>query len=381
MAISLQTQSQPYIKKKPRETLENIFTAVTGYLKDIIRPVKSSELLFFSSQLSLMLEIETPLNLSLRSIRDQTENKYLREVIDSMIMDIEGGSQLSEAMKKQPRVFDPVFVSMIKAGESGGFLKEILDRMVELQEKRQALITSLRTALTYPAVLCVVSILVVFYVIIGVLPKFTAFFRGKEEVLPVTTRFLMASSVFLKSYWWAVVIILLTFIISFLYLKRTDSGKKAIDYLTINFPLISRLATKIYTCQLLRTLGHLMDSHVPLLEALEVTKGTIGNRFFRQLIDRISAHVSEGGKFSQPFSDYPYALESVKQMVATGEEAGNLSKVMLRLAKFYDDEVDRDLKILSSMIEPVALIVMGVVIGLIVSSVVLPLFRLAHVMH
>jgi type IV pilus assembly protein PilC len=381
MAISLQTQSQSFIKKKSRRISDNSPVGVIGYLKDAIRPVKRSELLFFTSQLSLMMEIDTPLNLALASLRDQTANQKFRKVIDGILNEIEEGRQLSEAMKKQPRVFDPVFISMIKAGEKGGFLREMLDRMVELQEKRQALINGLRTALTYPAVLCVVSILVVFYILVGVLPKFTSFFLGKEEILPVTTRFLMASSVVLKSYWWALIIIILTFAISFLYFKKTERGKKVIDYLVINFPFISRLASKIYTCRLLRTLGHLMDSHVPLLEALEVTRGTIGNRFFRQLIDLISAHVSEGGKFSQPFSGYPYALESVKQMVATGEEAGNLPKVMLRLAEFYDDEVERDLKILSSMIEPVALIVMGVVIGLIVSSVVLPLFRLAHVLN
>ena len=124
-----------------------------------------------------------------------------------------------------------------------------------------------------------------------------------------------------------------------------------------------------------------MESHVPLLEALEVTRGTIGNRFFRNFIDKIMINVREGGRFAQPFADYPYTLDSVKQMVATGEEAGNLSKVMLRLAEFYDTEVDRELKTLAAMLEPITLIFMGTVVGVIVSSVILPLFKLARAVH
>ena len=177
------------------------------------------------------------------------------------------------------------------------------------------------------------------------------------------------------------IIVGIALLISLLIFKDNKAGKKFIDWLIINLPLGSRLSTKLYTCQMLRTLGNMMDSHVPLLESLEVTRGNLNNRYFRRLIDTITAHVREGGKFSQPFASYPYALESVKQMIATGEEAGNLSKVMLRLSEFYDEEVEQELKTISSMIEPAALIVMGLVIGLIVSSVVLPLFRLAHVMN
>jgi len=149
----------------------------------------------------------------------------------------------------------------------------------------------------------------------------------------------------------------------------------------VSGPLISNLSNKIYTCQLLRTLGNLMESQVPLLESLGVTRATIKNRYFRHFIDRIIEHVREGGKFSQPFATYPYTLESVKQMVATGEEAGNLPRVMLRLAEFYDVEADRELKNFASMMEPIALIVMGGVVGMIVSSVILPLFKIASTVH
>ena len=380
MAISLGNQIKTSEVKEPRSSND-----LTGRMKllalSLTKPVKSSELLFFTSQLSLMLEIETPLNLALKSISNQTGNKYFKKVLSGLFKEIEEGMQLSESMKHHPEVFTNVYSSMIKSGESGGFLKEILDRIVEMQEKRQALVTSLRSALTYPAVLCVVSVIVVIFILTTVLPKFTAFFIGKEEILPATTRILMSLSVILKNYWFGLSLLAIGLFAGTMLFKESRTGKRFIAWAIVNLPIISKLSNKIYTCAMLRTLGNLMESHVPLLEALEVTRGTISNFYFRDLIDTISAHVREGGKFSKPFSSYPYALDSVKQMIATGEETGSLQKVMLRLAEFYDEEVERELKILSSLIEPVALIVMGVVIGLIVSSVILPLFRLAQVMN
>jgi type II secretory pathway component PulF len=381
VAISLNHQSLFVEDKKPKEEVFSTFKGLTQFFTQSIRPVKSSELLFFTTQLALMLEIETPLNLSLKALRDQTGNRVFKEVLTGMLQDIEEGRQLSQAMKKHPKVFGSVYISMVAAGESGGFLKNILDRIAEILENRQSLMTQLRSALTYPVILCVVSILVIVFIMVAVLPKFTVFFMRKIELLPMTTRILMKTSAFLQSYWWLLILSGLVLITGLVLFLRSRRGQNAIDWLLVNLPLIGGLANKIYISQFLRILGHLMESQVPLIEALDVTRGIVRNRYFRRLIDRIKIHVREGGKFSQPFADYPHAPESVKQMISTGEEAGNLSKVMLRLADFFDTEVEKDLKNLSAMIEPMALIVMGVVIGLIVSSVILPLFKLAHVMR
>jgi type II secretory pathway component PulF len=215
---------------------------------------------------------------------------------------------------------------------------------------------------------------------VSVLPKFTTFFAGKESVLPITTRFLMGLSASLRSYWWAYIIVTVGMTIGLKLWKDSESGQNLLDRVCVSGPLLSRLYNKIYTCNLLRTLGHLMDSQVPLLEALEVTRATVKNRYFKRFLDKITEHVEQGGRFSHTFTTYPYILDSVKQMVATGEEVGNLPTVMLRLAAFYDTEVDRELKNISSLIEPVALILLGGVVGVIVASVILPLFRLAHAM-
>jgi type IV pilus assembly protein PilC len=340
--------------------------------------VKSKEVIFFTSQLALMLEVGTPLTNSLAAMEKQTKNPAFKEVISALHRDIEEGQQLSDAMRRHPRVFNYVYTSMIKAGETGGFLKEILERLAEMQEKRLALIAQLRSTLTYPAILCLVGFLVVIFVLVGVLPKFTTFFAGKEKILPVSTRLLMVLSVSLRGYWWAYIVITLGLVIGVKLWKESELGQTMIDRVCVSGPILSRLYNKIYTCQLLRTLGHLMQSQVPLLEALEVTRSTIKNRYFRLFIDKITDHVERGGRFAQPFTNYPYVLDSVKQMVATGEEVGNLPRVMLRLAQYYDIEVDRELKNIASLIEPLALILLGGVVGIIVGSVILPLFRLAH---
>jgi type II secretory pathway component PulF len=321
------------------------------------------------------------LNSALKAIGNQTENVTFKAVIQAMLLDIEEGRQLSDAMKKHPRVFDNIFVGMIKGGESGGFLSNILDRLVEAQEKRQALKTQLKTALTYPTFLSIIGFFVIVFIMVGVLPKFTAFFEGKESLLPFTTRFLMTMSASIREYWWVYILCSTGLVISLKFFKESKAGRILIDRFFVSAPLIAGLSNKTYTCDLLRTLGNLMESQVPLLEALEVTRGSIRNQYFRDFVNRIMEHVRQGGRFSQPFATYPYVLETVKQMVATGEEAGNLPKVMLRLARFYDTEVDQELKTISALIEPVALIVLGVVVAVIVSSIILPLFKLSQVLH
>jgi type II secretory pathway component PulF len=350
-------------------------------LRGFGRPVKPREMIFFNSQLSLMLEIGTSLNDALGALRDQIENQAFKEAIQDMLRDIEEGRQLSDAMNRHPRIFDDIFISMIRAGETGGYLKETIDRIAEMQEKRLALITQLRSALTYPVVLCIISLLVVVFALVGILPKFARFFEGKEHILPITTRFLMTMSASMQGYWWAYLIGAAGLVLGLRFFKQSEPGQVLIDRFCVSAPIVARLFNKIFTCQMLRTLGHLMGSQVTILDALGVTRATIRNRYFRKFIDRIAVHVEHGGRFSEPFAAYPYIMDTVKQMVTTGDDAGNLPTVMLRLAEFYDTEVEQELKTLASIIEPLGLIVMGAVVGTIVASVILPMFKLAGALH
>jgi len=284
-------------------------------------------------------------------------------------------------MKLHPRIFNDQFVSIVKGGEIGGFLDKALDRIVTMQEKRMALTNQVKLALTYPAFLCVIGFVVVVFILVGVLPKFTAFFAGKESILPWTTRFLMMLSHTVRHYWWAYLPSTFAAVLGAILWLKSTPGRALRDRLLVGGPLVSGLANKIYTCEMLRTLGHLLESDVPLLEALHVTRPTIWNLYYRRFVDEISDNVDRGGRFSLPFAGNPHIPRTVKQMVVIGEETGRLPYVMLRLASFYDIEIEHELKKFAARIEPIALIVMGAVVGVIVSSIILPLFRLSQALR
>jgi type II secretory pathway component PulF len=328
-----------------------------------------------------MLEIGIPLANALKAVADQTKNTVFQEIILTMLKDLEEGKQFSEAMSRYPEVFTSVFISMVKAGETGGFLKKALDGIIVMQEKRQNLVTELRSTLAYPVVLCIMSVAVVIFVLVGILPKFTVLFAGKESILPFTTRALMIASVSLRSYWWAHLATAAAACTGLYLFLRSPRGRALIDRMLVTTPFLQKLTNKVYTCQLLRTLGNLLDSRVTLVYALSVTQATFSNRYYTQFVEQLRRHVEQGGRFSHLFASNPHIMESVKQMVSTGEEVGDLPRVMLRLAQFYDGEVERELKTIGSMIEPIALVLLGAVVAMIVSSVVLPIFKIAGAVH
>ena len=381
------------IQFKPEEILEPqttvrplIATSATqpflrGITDRLFNRISSREVMFFTTQLSLMLAVDTPINVALQTIAEEIQNPPFKAVVEAMSRDIEGGRQLSESMKLHPRLFNDQFTSMVKAGETGGFLNKTLDRIVEMQEKRLAMINQIKLALTYPAFLCVIGFGVVVFILLGVLPKFTAFFAGKESILPWTTRFLLMASQTLRYHWWAYFLFACGAVTGVTFWLKSPPGRALRDRFLVSGPFVSGLTNKIYTCEMLRTIGHLMESQVPLLEALKATRPTIWNRYYRRFVDEISENVDRGGRFSLPFSANPYIPRTVKQMVVIGEETGRLPYVMLRLAAFYDIEIEQELKRFAARIEPIALIIMGAVVGAIVSSIILPLFRLSQALR
>ncbi len=324
-----------------------------------------------------MIEIGTSLTGGLQALADQSRNPAFKEILLAMLKDLQEGRQLSDAMMRYPHVFNRVYVSLVKAGEAGGFLKISLDSIVVMIERRQALMTQLRATLTYPLVLCVMAVAVVIFVLVGILPKFMVLFEGKERLLPPTTRLLMVLSASLRGYWWAYLTGAAALIFLGAAFFRSPPGQALKDRFLVSTPLVAPTFNKILTCQLLRTLGNLMESHVPLIEALDITQATFANRHFGAFVAQIREHVHGGGSLSRIFARNPYVMETVKQMVTTGEEVGKLPQVMLRLTEFYDTEIQNDLRIISSLVEPAALIIIGAVVGLLVSSVVLPIFRIA----
>jgi len=382
MAITHNPGTQtPPVRKVWSARTDDALEKILSVRDLLIRPVKPGEMMFFTSQLALMLEVGTPLITALDAIRGEVGNPTFGRILNAVAREIEEGRQFSESVSRHHRIFDKVFVSMAKAGETGGFLMKILDRLVHMQEKRQALLQQLRSALTYPVVLTLLGFGVVIFIMMGVLPKFTAIFEGKESILPWSTRFLMAASASLSQHWPLYLVGTIAAVFGTLLWSRTRMGGAIIDRFLISSPVVNALSNRIYTSEMLRTLGYLLESNVPLVEALQVTRPTVRNRYYRRFIDSIIAAVSQGGRFALPFGQNPHIPGTVKQMVAVGEEVGQLPTVMRRLSRFYDMEVESALKKFVAAIEPVALIFLGGVIGLIVSSIVLPLFRLSHALH
>jgi len=339
------------------------------------------EIIFFVDQLSLMLSTGIPLNKSIQTISFQVRNSAFRQILQNIIRDIEDGRLLSEAMSKYPDVFSSVYISMIMAGESGGFLKEMLERIVSLETKNQEFLATIKAALYYPVFLSVFAVSVVLFIIVYVFPKFGSMFEEIYDSLPVTTKVLMASSNFFISYWHFIIIFAgISWYMVFKFISG-DKGRMYVDTIKLRIPLIKDFFIKVYVSRLMRTLGALVNGNVPLLDSLTISSGVVGNKVFAKLIDNIYESVEGGKTISQPVSESPYFPEIVKQMISTGEDTGTLDKVMPRLADYYDKDIEMTLKKITTVMEPVLLVVMGGVIGVIVISLILPIFKLTKSIH
>ena len=344
------------------------------------RSVKQKELFFFLTQISLMLDVGIALSRAIETIMGQTNNEYFKEIMGTMIKDIEEGHQLSSAMSRHPTVFKSVYVNMIRSGESGGFLPKVIDSIIEMLEKQQAIRSRLRGAMAYPVVLCVLAFVVTLFVLIGILPKFMVFFEGKYDILPPTTRIMMGLSVFLRTYWWACIIGGIGLVAGIKVYLSSKIFHLHKDWLAIHVKLFSKLTNTIYTGFFLRTLGTMLENGVPLAEAISIAGNTIENSYYKAYVENIRSIIEEGGHFSTGFALNKNIHESVKQMIAVGEDVGKLPAVMLKLSLLYESETEESLNQIASMIEPVALIFMGIVVFIIVSSIILPMFRLAGAM-
>nr|WP_320015238.1 type II secretion system F family protein [uncultured Desulfobacter sp.] len=343
--------------------------------------VKSKDIVFFFTQLSMMLEVGISISRAIETIAGQIIHVRFKQILLTMVEDLEAGQQLSQAMEAHAQVFKPVYINIIKSGESGGFLIRALASIIEIQEKNQGVFSQLKTALIYPALLCALAVVVVIFVLVGILPKLMVLFEGKYEILPGSTRLLMGLSRILQDDWWAVILGAAGIIWALRAYLLSQRGRSHIDWLVIHIPLISRVSNNIYTGLFLRILGNMLDSGVPLKEALSISARSMTNRYYQVFVENIADHIEQGRTFFTGFSENSHIPESIKQMIFIGEEVGKLPPVMIRVARFYEIEIEQDFKRLTALIEPVALMAMGVVVWIIVSAVILPMFRLASTIN
>lgn len=332
----------------------------------------------FSRQLSTLINAGLPLVQSLRNVNTQTTNKMLKSVISKVIADVEGGLALSVAMAKHPKVFNRVYISMIAAGEASGTLDVSLERLADQQEKDADIISKVRGALVYPLIVVAVMLVVMGFMLVKVLPQVEVLYEGFPGAdLPLVTKILLAASNFLIDYWWLVAIILglLTFFTT--RWARTGPGKEAVDKFKMRAPLIGVLFNKMYMARFARTGSTLVASGVPLIQMLEITSDAVNNVHVERSLTKAIEKVRGGKSLADALDKDPNFLELVPNMLRIGEQSGSLEKMLEKTADYYEKEVDTQIKSVQTIIEPVMMVLLGLVAFIIVAAVLLPVYGLA----
>jgi type IV pilus assembly protein PilC len=349
-----------------------------GGLSKYFNRISSKDRVLFSRQLSTLINAGLPLVQSLRSVVDQTQSKPLKVVINQLIADVEGGSALSAAMAKHKDVFNQVYISLMAAGEASGTLDTALERIAVQQEKDADIIGKIRSAMIYPIVVLLVMLAVVMFMLIKVLPQvqmlYTAF-PGAN--LPIETRVLLDTSHFVVRYWWIVLLVVLALVIFGVRFARTATGRRLYDKAKLNTPSINILFKKMYMARFARTGSTLVAASVPLLQVLSVTGDAVSNVIIQGSIKRAADKVRGGKALSDSLQGDPNFLPLVPNMIRIGEESGSLEKMMAKCADYYEKEVDETISNISTIIEPVMMILLGIMALIIVAAVLLPIYQLA----
>ncbi len=343
-----------------------------------LRKVDEQALTVFSRQFATMINAGLAMVRCLDILAEQTEDKKLQQTLVQIRRDVEGGSTLSNSLAKHPDVFSTLYISMVKAGEMGGVLDEVLDRLAGFMEKDYNLKKKVKAALTYPVVILVLAVGIVIFLVTYILPTFVTLFEGMNLTLPLPTQILMGITKAFQNVG-AVAIIIIGTILAIMFFNRyvkTPTGKKQYDLLKLNVPVFGLLNKKVSISRFCRTLGTLLSSGVPIMQALEIVGKASGNEIIAQTVGKVRESIREGESIASPLGASGLFPPMVTQMVAVGEETGNLDAMLSKIADFYDTEVEYMLSSLTSMLEPIMIVGMGGIVGFIVVSVFLPLYQL-----
>jgi len=334
--------------------------------------------MFFTEQLSLLLETGTALHAALKALKKQAENPEMRRVIEGLEDTISEGKSFSVALQQYPDLFPGTYANLVAAAEIGGFLDTVLAELLKMDERREELHRAVVSALSYPVFLVLFSFATVLFVLAIVFPKFAKLFAAIEDQLPVTTLFLMAASDVMIRHWFALSVGVVAGLSCIGWWLKTAAGQSVMDRFKMRAWYIRDIFVRIYLTQSLRVIGLSLANGVSVMDALASCREVVSNHVFRQFISSVENKVEEGGGFSAAFQQETFIPETVRQMVTTGEETGNLPRVLGRVADFYERELTKRLSAFSRVIEPLMLLVMGAVVGLIVSSLILPIFKLSR---
>ena len=340
------------------------------------KKVKSKEIVVFTRQLSTMISAGVPLTKAMATLEDQTESAYFKKVINDLSKDIEGGMTIGDSMAKFPNVFDEVYVNMVKAGESGGILDEILKRLAVQAEKNETKKKKIKSAMTYPVVISFIAVGAFFAITMFILPQIGKVLKdlgGPDKKLPPLTEFMLALSDFMQH---NAIPIIIGMVVGIYFLRRyikTPKGKYKYHSLLLKMPIMKDIVTKIAVARFARTFSSLLSAGVSVLEAIKVTAGAIGNKVIEKELIEAAKAVQAGHQLSDPILASPHFPKIVGQMLAIGEETGEIDQILVKVADFYEEEVETMIDGLSAIIEPIMIVTLGAMVGLLAASVMGPL--------
>ena len=357
------------IKQKPKDIFENVAFMQPG--------VKTKDLIVFTRQFSTMIDAGLPLIQGLDILANQEENRTFKKVLMQVKLDVEGGSSLAEALKKHPKVFDNLYVNLVAAGEMGGILDTILQRLAVYIEKNARLVRKVKGALIYPATIMVIAVAVIIIMLVFVIPVFAEMFTDFGGELPGLTQAVVNISDFLRNNWIVLTVIFAALFYGFKKWKSTDRGEYLFDKYLLKAVVIGDLLRKVAVAKFTRTLGTLITSGVPILDGMDVVAKTAGNRVVEEAINNTKQSISEGKTIAAPLAESGVFPPMVCQMVAVGESAGSLDAMLDKIADFYEEEVDTAVDALTALIEPVMMVFLGGTVGTMLIAMYLPIFKIA----
>ncbi|HUP53655.1 MAG TPA: type II secretion system F family protein [Longimicrobiales bacterium] len=355
------------VREKPKEIS---ITFGTG--------VSTRDIVIFTRQFATMINSGLPLVQSLDILAEQTENQALRKTISEVLYDVESGNTLADAMGKHPKIFTELFVNMVAAGEAGGILDTILLRLATFLEKNDALIRKIKGAMIYPAVIFSVAGAAILILLIFVIPTFQSMFESAGIPLPLPTRIVIGMSAFLQAWWWAVGAGVIGGVLALRAYYKTDRGELVIDRIMLSLPILGDLQRKAAVSRFTRTLGTLVSSGVSILEGLEITAKTAGNRVIHDAVMGSRASIAGGETIAGPLKESGVFPPMVVQMINVGEQTGGLDEMLSKIADFYDDEVDTAVEALLAALEPLMIVVLGVIVGGMIVAMYLPIFDMIN---
>jgi type IV pilus assembly protein PilC len=338
--------------------------------------ISAKERVIFTRQLSTLINAGLPLTQSLRTVSEQITNKALRDIVVGIVVSVESGTSLSQSFAQHPKVFSQIYVSLVAAGESSGSLDKALERIAMQQEKDAAIVGKIRGALIYPVIVLAVIVAVLVFMLTTVLPQVGGLYKDLHKPLPPLTQALLLISNFIVHFW---VLVLIAAVGAFFALRsyvQTENGRAIADNIKLNVPLFGKIYRKVYMARFSRTLGTMLKSGIPMLEALRIVKNAIGNVHVEEVLERSMQKVKGGKALSSTLEGENTFMKLVPQMIKIGEQSGAIDSMLDRVATYFEDEVDEEVKNISTTMEPLLMVVLGVTVGGVIAAILMPVYSL-----